>query len=120
MTAAMKRALDSVLTFVSLHGAMPSNRTLAADLNCAPTNARRLLGCLSERGELTRFDKGALALGGGGVAIIVPASIAAALAQFARTHGESVSAIAADAITLHLDQLETTEEADVPPTSAQN
>jgi hypothetical protein len=104
MTASMKRALEAILSFVSLHGATPSIQGLASQLGCARSNANRLLNCLHERGHITRGSQ-FLALGGGGVAVIVPADIAAKLATFCKGNGESISAVTADAIVLHLDSL---------------
>lgn len=106
MTSTMKRALDAIVSFIGLHGAVPSIRSLAHDLGCAPTNAQRLIGCLEERGAVTRLSGGVLAIGGGGVAIILPPHVARALALFCEQRGESISAVAADAITLHLDIFE--------------
>lgn len=114
MTKAMKRALDTVIGFVGRHGHMPSLSMLAGELGCNRTNARRLVTSLTERGALSRFGRADLAMGSGGVAVIIPAHLAASLARFCSQHQESISAVVSDAIMLHLDQLDVASPPEEP------
>jgi hypothetical protein len=109
LTKRMKEALDAITQHVALHGAMPSRSSLAASIGCNRNNANRLMGSLVERGEVNSVSTGgALAgFGGEGVAIFVPAHVAAQLAAFCLANSERVSAVVADAISLHLDQMDT-------------
>ncbi|WP_375780848.1 ABC transporter permease [Bradyrhizobium sp. ma5] len=107
LTQRMVDALAAITEFVGRHGVMPSRRTLAAAMDCSPNNANRLQR-LVERFELsTVAEGGGLAgFGRGGVLISIRPHTAARLAAFCAANGERVTAVADDAICLHLDQLE--------------
>ena len=107
LTPRMAECLRAITEHVALHGAMPSRRTLAALLGCNATNATRLAHALIERGELSSMTPGGPLSGFGrdGVAVFVPAHVAAALAAFCVAHSEKLTAVVADAIVLHIDQL---------------
>ena len=107
ITSRMRDALHAITEHVALHGAMPSRRTLAAALRCNPTNATRLMHALIERGELNNMTAGGPLTGFGrdGVAVFVPAHVAASLATFCVAHSEKITAVVADAIALHIDLL---------------
>lgn len=109
LTAPQKQAFDAIIAFVASHGIAPSIEALASELQCGKTNAWHLVEQLHERGWLQRSIRGAILLGSGGVAVVVPAAVAVKLARFCRDHSESVSAVVADAITLHLDALAGTD-----------
>lgn len=108
LTARMKDALEAITAHVAMHGAMPSRRSLAAALDCTANNANRLIGSLVERGEVNSVSTGGALSGFGreGVSVFVPAQVAAQLAAFCLANSERISAVVADAITLHLDQAE--------------
>ncbi len=108
LTPRMAEALRAITEHVALHGVMPSRRLLAAKLGCNPNNANRLIHSLIERGELSAMTPGGPLSGFGhqGVAVFVPAHVAATLAAFCLAHGEKLTAVTADAITLHIDQVE--------------
>lgn len=108
LTQRMKDALDAITAHVALHGVMPSRSSLAAAIGCNRNNANRLIGSLVERGEVNSVSTGGALAGFGrdGVSVFVPSHIAAALAGFCHANSEKVSAVVADAITLHLDQCE--------------
>ena len=107
----MKEALAAIVSFVGRHGVMPSRRLLAAELRCNPNNANRLMASLIERGELCSVTPGGALSGFGrdGVAVFVPAHVAAALAAFCAARDEKISTVVADAIVLHLDELREAE-----------
>lgn len=107
LTPRMKEALAAIVGFVGRHGVMPSRRLLASELRCNPNNANRLMASLIERGELCSVTPGGALSGFGrdGVAVFVPAHVAAALAAFCAARDEKISTVVADAIVLHLDQL---------------
>lgn len=107
LTPRMKAALEAITVHVSLHGVMPSRRSLAIALNCKPNNANRLMGSLIERGEINSLTPGGALTGFGrdGVAVFIPAHMAAQLASFCAANSEKITAVVADAIALHLDQL---------------
>lgn len=108
LTPRMKAALNAITEFVARHGAMPSRSLLAQSLGCNRNNANRLIASLVERGEVHSTAPGGPLAGFGsvGVAVLVPPHIAAQLASFCAGRDERVSAVVADAITLHLDQFE--------------
>lgn len=58
LTPRMKAALEAITVHVSLHGVMPSRRSLAIALDCKPNNANRLMGSLIERGEINSLTPG--------------------------------------------------------------
>jgi hypothetical protein len=105
LTDRMRRAFNSIVAHVGRHGAMPSRRMLAREMNCQPTRANVLISSITERGWLTGHpDTGALmAFGSDGVAFFVPHHIAAQLCAHCETLGENPVDVLADAITLHLD-----------------
>src|SRR5262245_3095625 len=105
LTEHQKRAFDAIMSFVALHGAVPSIEALARLLECSKTNAWQMVDALHERGYIQRSVRGMIALGSGGVSVVVPAHVAAKLAAFRRGHDEHLSAVVADAISLHLDAL---------------
>lgn len=107
LTARQNEALQQIVAHVGRHGILPSRRMLAAELHCQPNNANRLMASLVERGELNAMTPGGPLTGFGrdGVAVFVPAHIAADLANYCAVHGEKVVAVVADAIALHLDHL---------------
>jgi hypothetical protein len=107
LTPRMRDALAAITEHVALHGVMPSRRLLAERLGCTPTNSQRLIYSLIERGELSSLTPGGLLTGFGnqGVSVVVPAHVAASLAAFCLAQGERLSAVVADAIALHVDQL---------------
>jgi hypothetical protein len=86
---------------------MPSRRVLAGHLGCNANNANRLIHSLVERGELSSMTPGGPLTGFGavGVAVFVPAHLAAQLAAFCAANDERLTAVVADAIALHVDQL---------------
>jgi hypothetical protein len=106
LTKRMKAALEAITSRVAMHGAMPSRSMLAQALGCNRNNANRLMGSLVERGEVNSVSTGGALSGFGrdGIAIFVPAHVAAHLAAFCLVNQERISAVVADAITLHLDQ----------------
>ncbi|MHC2241512.1 ABC transporter permease [Bradyrhizobium elkanii] len=108
LTARMVDALAAITAFVGRHGVMPSRRTLAAAMSCSPNNANRLMQRLVERGELSTASPGGVLIGFGreGVLISVRPHTAARLAAFAAAAGDKVTAVADDAINLHLDAVE--------------
>ncbi|UGA47126.1 ABC transporter permease [Bradyrhizobium quebecense] len=110
LTARMVDALKAITEFVGRHGAMPTRRALADVMGCNPNNANRLMDSLVERGELSAVTRrGWVAVAGfgrDGVLISVRPHIAARLAAYCAANGEKVTAVADDAIQLHLDQLE--------------
>ncbi|MGL3208720.1 ABC transporter permease [Bradyrhizobium sp. BR 1433] len=108
LTARMVDALRAITEFVGRHGVMPSRRALAEAMGCSPNNAVRLMHGLVERGELSTVTQGGMLAGFGreGVLISVRPHTAARLAAFAAAAGEKVTAVADDAISLHLDQVE--------------
>src|SRR5262249_10653035 len=106
LTAQMKRAFEGIMAFVGRHGAAPSLQSIADEVGVNKSKAASLVKSLHERGYVTCSGRGSIALGTGGVSIVVPAEIAAKLAQFCAAKDERVSAVVADAIALHLDQLE--------------
>jgi DNA-binding transcriptional regulator YhcF (GntR family) len=114
LTQRLKETLEAITRYVALHGVMPSRRALAACMGCAPNNANRLMHSLVERGELNSVSTGGALSGFGrdGVAVFVPSHIAASLAEFCLANSERIGAVVADAITLHLDQM---ESADIAP-----
>lgn len=107
LTPRMKAALDAITLHVSLHGVMPSRSVLASAMGCSKNNAQRLIAGLVERDELNTVTRGGAlsGFGGAGVAVFVPAHLAAALATFCAANAERIPAVVADAISLHLDQL---------------
>jgi hypothetical protein len=107
LTPRMAEALRAITGHVALHGVMPSRSTLAAALGCNKTNATRLMLALVERGELNSVTRGGPLAGFGreGVSVFVPAHVAAELAAFCVKNSEKITAVVADAIALHLDQL---------------
>jgi DNA-binding transcriptional regulator YhcF (GntR family) len=113
LTRRMKEALEAIMAHVANHGAMPSRSSLAAAIGCNRNNANRLMGSLVERGEVNSVSTGGALAGFGrdGVAIFVPPHIAAQLAAFCLANSEKISAVVADAITLHLDQFEGSTDA---------
>lgn len=106
ITDKQRRCLNVIINSVALHGAAPSIRSLADALGCNPSNACRLVNCLIERGMLSRMPDGSLALGSGGVMVNVPRDVAAKLARFCQDSDERISEVVADAILLHLDDIE--------------
>lgn len=112
LTPRMKDALDAITRHVALHGVMPSRSSLASALGCNKTNAVRLIGSLIERGEVNSLTPGGPLSGFGrdGIAVLVPAHIAAPLAMYCADNSERIAAVVADAITLHLDQLDIPDE----------
>ncbi|MGX1353496.1 DNA-binding transcriptional MocR family regulator [Bradyrhizobium elkanii] len=108
LTRRMVDALTAITEFVGRHGAMPSRRTLADAMGCSPNNANRLMQGLVERGELSTVTQGGMLAGFGreGVLISVRPNTAARLAAFSVATRDKVTAIADDAINLHLDMLE--------------
>lgn len=108
LTKRMKDALEAITAHVAMHGSMPSRSSLAASLGCNRNNANRLMGALVERGEVNSVSTGGALSGFGqnGVAVFVPPHVAAHLAAFCLANSERISAVVADAITLHLDHLE--------------
>jgi hypothetical protein len=108
LTVRMKETLAAITAHVALHGVMPSRRSLGAALGCNANNASRLMAALIERGELSSRGGGGGSLAGfgnAGVAIFIPADLAAKLAAFCIERSEKLPAVVADAVTLHLDQL---------------
>jgi SOS-response transcriptional repressor LexA len=107
LTLRMREALKAITEHVALHGVMPSRRVLAERLGCNATNASRLIHSLVERGELSSLTPGGPLSGFGhqGVAVMVPAHVAASLAAFCLAQGERLTSVTADAIALHIDQL---------------
>jgi DNA-binding IclR family transcriptional regulator len=105
LTGTMKDALDVIVALIGRHGVPPSLELLAAELGCGKSNAQRLVDALHERGAITRSARGLIALGSGGVAVVVPADVAAGLAVYCAAHDERISAVVADALLLHLDAL---------------
>ncbi len=107
LTARMVDALAAITEFVGRHGVMPSRRLLAAAMSCSPNNANRLMQGLVERGELSTVTQGGALAGFGreGVLISVRPHTAARLAAYCAANGERVTAVADDAIDLHLDVL---------------
>jgi DNA-binding transcriptional MocR family regulator len=114
LTATMKDALDVIVGFIGRHGVAPSLEILAAELGCGKSNAQRVVDRLHERGAITRSPRGLIALGSGGVSVVVPADLAAKLAAYCAAQGEPVSAVVADALLLHLDALAPMKEDDRP------
>lgn len=110
LTKRMKDALEAITAHVAIHGVMPSRSMLAAALGCNRNNANRLMGALVERGEVNSVSTGGALSGFGrdGVAIFVPSHVAAHLAAFCLANTEKIGAVVADAIELHIDQLEIT------------
>ncbi|MGY3527716.1 ABC transporter permease [Bradyrhizobium sp. USDA 4452] len=108
LTRRMVDALAAITEFVGRHGAMPSRRTLAEAMRCSPNNANRLMQGLVERGELSTVSQGGPLAGFGreGVLISVRPHTAARLAAFALATGDRMTAVADDAINLHIDQAE--------------
>ena len=108
LTRRMVDALTAITEFVGRHGVMPSRRTLADAMGCSPNNANRLMQGLVERGELSTVTQGGMIAGFGreGVLISVRRNTAARLAAFSVATRDKVTAIADDAINLHLDMLE--------------
>lgn len=108
LTKRMREALEAITAHVAAHGVMPSRSSLAACLGCNRNNANRLMGALVERGEVNSVSTGGALAGFGrdGVAVFVPSHIAAQLAAFCLSNSERISAVVADAITLHIDQIE--------------
>jgi len=106
LTEQMKLVFDAIVGFVGRHGATPSLESLAGELGCGKSNAERFVAALHERGHITRSARGAIALGSGGVSVVIPADIAAKLAQFCAKNNECISAVVADAVVLHLDSLD--------------
>jgi DNA-binding IclR family transcriptional regulator len=105
LTVAMKHGLAAILALIARHGVAPTREALASELEFNKSSAQSLIDELHLRGAITRSKRGAIALGSGGVSVVVPADVAAKLAAFCAAHDESVSAVVADAITPHLDQL---------------
>ena len=107
LTQRQRDALTMITAFVGRHGIMPSRRLLAAEMDCSPNNAARLMHGLAERGELNSLSPGGPLTGLGlvGVMVSVPPDVAAKLAQFCSLHNEKLQHVVADAIALHLDQL---------------
>lgn len=108
LTPRMKAALDAIVTHVGLHGVMPSRSMLASALACNKNNANRLMTSLVERGEINSLTPGGALTGFGsaGIAVFIPAHLAAQLAGFCAINSEKITAVVADAIALHLDQLD--------------
>src|SRR4051812_14570310 len=106
ITATQQRTLEAILAYVALYGAVPSLATLANTLQCQRSNVSRTIARLVERKRLSRMPDGSLAIGAGGVMVNVPRGTAAKLAAFCAQRGEQVSAVVADAITLHIDDVE--------------
>ncbi len=105
LTERQRDALAAITEFAARHGVMPSRRQLATALGCNPNNANRLIAGLVERGMLNSISPGGMLSGFGseGVAVFIPAHVAAALAAYCAANGERVPAVVADAVTLHLD-----------------
>jgi DNA-binding transcriptional regulator YhcF (GntR family) len=118
LTKRMLEALQAITAHVAAHGVMPSRRSLAAALGCNRNNANRLMGSLVERGEVNSVSTGGALSGFGrdGVAVFVPSHIAAQLAAFCLANSEKIGAVVADAIALHLDQLESADGPDLSAT----
>lgn len=114
LTVKQAAALDAITVFVGRHGVMPSRRQLAAELGCGVDNAQQLITRLIERRHLSTLTAGGQLSGFGqdGVAVFVPAHLAAQLAAFCAARSERVTAVVADAIALHLDQLEALADED--------
>lgn len=108
LTQRMKDALDAVTKHVALHGSMPSRRQLASEIGCNPNNAQRLIKSLIERGELNSMTAGGPLTGFGhsGIAVFVPHHLMSHLADFCASRGETIQSVVADAIALHLDELD--------------
>ncbi|NEU95073.1 ABC transporter permease [Bradyrhizobium sp. UFLA 03-164] len=110
LTARMVDALKAITEFVGRHGAMPSRSALAGVMGCSKNNANRLMDSLVERGELTAVKRrgwvAVAGFGGDGVMISVRSHTAARLAAYCAANSEKLTAVADDAIALHLDQLE--------------
>lgn len=113
LTEHQRRAYEAIIVFVAHHGVLPSAQTLAHELDCSKSNAWQLIAALHERGYITRSGRGGLSLGSGGVNVVIPADVAAKLAAFCKANDESVSAVVADAIALHLDALAGSEQSSV-------
>lgn len=116
LTAKQKETLDAITAFVGRHGAMPSRRQLAAELGCSPNNATQLITRLIERRLVSTVTPGGAlsGFGGEGVSVFVPAHLVAQVAVYCADNAERVSAVVADAIALHLDQLAGAVVADCP------
>ena len=108
LTARMRDALTAITEFVGRHGVMPSRSLLAEAMGCNKNNANRLMNSLVERGELSTVTRGGMLAGFGreGVLISVRPHIASRLAAYCAANGERVTAVADDAIELHLDLLQ--------------
>src|SRR4051794_30899824 len=100
LTPRMAECLRAITEHVARHGAVPSRRILAGLLGCNATNATRLAHALIERGELSSMTTGGPLSGFGrdGVAVFVPAHVAATLAAFCVARSEKLTAVVADAI----------------------
>src|SRR5882724_1509415 len=107
LTTRMKDALEAITAHVALHGIMPSRSMLAAALGCHKNNANRLMASLVERGEVASLTPGGplSGFGGGGVAVFIAPHLAARLAAFCAANSEKITAVVADAIVLHLDEM---------------
>lgn len=107
LTARMRATLDAITAYVARHGVMPSRRTLAAAMETSLNNSTRLTMSLIERGELNTATPGGVLTGFGseGVAVFIPAHLASQLAAFCANNSERVTAVVADAVALHLDQM---------------
>jgi hypothetical protein len=108
LTQRMREALAAIIGYVGCHGVLPSRASLAQALGCSKNNANRLMASLVERGELASYGRGGPLAGFGsdGVAVFVPPDVAARLAAFCAGRDERVPAVVADAVMLHLDELE--------------
>lgn len=103
LTQEMKRTIDAIVGFVGRTGATPSLDSLATEMGVSKSSAERHVASLHERGHITRSARGAIGFGSGGVSVVVPADVAARLAQFCAGNNERLSAVVADAVSLHLD-----------------
>lgn len=108
LTELETRALTAISAGLSV-GQCPTRAELADLLGIGnKSNAQRLIESLINKGHLVRLRYRAkgLALASGGGTPELSAPVAAALADFCTRRGEAPDAVIADAIMLHIDQVD--------------
>lgn len=109
LTPAQAYALEVLRSFEREQRRMPSCAEFAAALGTKSKGyASTMLATLEERGAIRRLPRKsrAIAIVDDDAGFLLPAQLQQKLDSFCRLHGERADDVIADALALHLDQLE--------------
>lgn len=122
LTRAQRDGLAFIQDYIEREGQAPTYREISAGLSVRLSRVGVLLAQLKERGAIDyikRRNRSIVVLANDAMPLVrLPEKLSARLAQYCRRHHESQEAVVADAVLLHLDEMDKEHAAEAERTLA--